>query len=79
MKERDTLVFIEVRYRKSSTFGSAVESVTYQKQQKLIKAAQHYLTQYRIPDHYCRFDVVGLTGVGRDEKVEWIQDAFQAL
>jgi putative endonuclease len=78
MKERDFLVFVEVRYRKSASFGSAVESVTYQKQKKLIKAAEHYLMRQGVPHHFCRFDVVGLTGLLGQEKVEWFQNAFQA-
>lgn len=76
MKERDSLVFVEVRYRSSSAFGSAAESVTYPKQQKVLRAAEYYLMQHRIPNHFCRFDVIGIAG--NQKEVEWIKDAFGA-
>lgn len=75
MQERDTLVFIEVRYRKSDSFGSAVETVTSGKQRKLIMTARHYLQENRV-NAPCRFDVVGITGPNGD-RVEWIKNAFQ--
>jgi putative endonuclease len=71
-----TLVFIEVRYRKSSSFGSAAESVTATKQHKLLNTASHFLQQRGL-DAPCRFDVVGITGREQTE-IEWIRDAFQA-
>ncbi|MCW9022255.1 MAG: YraN family protein, partial [Sedimenticola sp.] len=43
MKDQDSLVFVEVRYRKQNAFGSAAESVTTTKQKKIIRAAYHYL------------------------------------
>ncbi len=43
MTDHDQLVFVEVRYRKDNQYGGALASVTVQKQQKLIKAAQIYL------------------------------------
>lgn len=76
MQDSGTLVFIEVRYRKSDAFGSAVESVTSVKQNKLIAAARHYLQAYQ-SNPACRFDVVGISGQSRP-RIEWIKDAFQA-
>ena len=43
MMEAETLVFVELRLRSNSLFGSAATSITPQKQQKLILTAQHYL------------------------------------
>ena len=74
MSDQDTLVFIEVRYRKNQDFGGATGSVTRQKQQKIIKTAKHYLVQLE-SEPYCRFDVIAIS-----EKItepQWIQDAFQ--
>ncbi len=76
MQDCKTLVFIEVRYRKSSTFGSAIESVTTSKQNRLVAAARHYLQNNR-SNAACRFDVVGITGQNT-AKIEWIKDAFGA-
>ena len=43
MQEADSLVFVEVRYRRSNRFGSGAESVSYHKQARLIATAAHYL------------------------------------
>ena len=72
MQDQDTLVFVEVRYRKSTAYGSALESVDSCKQRKLVFTANHYLSQ--LPDvQPSRFDVIALT---RDEPPVWIIDAF---
>ncbi len=76
MRDGESLVFVEVRFRKSSSFGSAAESVTASKQRKLITAASHYLQRQR-NSWPCRFDVVGITGE-HDPVIQWIKDAFQS-
>ncbi len=76
MRQGNTLVFVEVRYRQSCRYGSPVETVTATKQRRLTTAASHYL-QSRNLDLPCRFDVVGISGP-QQEKIEWIRDAFQA-
>ncbi|WP_045857352.1 YraN family protein [Teredinibacter purpureus] len=73
MQQGNTLVIIEVRFRKSNQFGSAIETVTRGKQQKIIKATQHYLLEHRLSDTMpIRFDVIGLD----DKNTQWIQAAF---
>ena len=68
-----TLVFVEVRRRRSSTHGGAAASVGRIKQRRIVFAAQHYLTRLRsLPP--CRFDVVEVTPDG----VNWLQAAFDA-
>lgn len=75
MRERDTLCFIEVRARTADSHGGAGGSVTYGKQQKIIRAAQHYLLAHpSAADAPCRFDVVTIGPAG----LEWLRDAFQA-
>lgn len=74
LQDGDTLVFVEVRQRRSARFGSAAESITRGKQDKLIAAARHYLARERqMPA--CRFDAVLVDAHGR---IEWIRDAFGA-
>jgi putative endonuclease len=75
MEDRGTLVFVEVRYRRSSMFGSAAESVNERKQSRLLAAAQHYL-MHNQQDAPCRFDVVALDGT-ENPKMEWLRDAFR--
>jgi putative endonuclease len=68
------LVFVEVRFRKSSDFGSAKESVDYSKRKKIIKTAGIYLKSRNIKDIPIRFDIAAM-----DEKgIEIVQNAFGA-
>ncbi len=58
-KTWSTLVFIEVRQRRRSSFGDAALSVTAAKQRKLIKTAKYFLQHHpKYVNHDCRFDVV---------------------
>jgi len=77
MQDDSTLVFIEVLLRQSAQFGSALESVTHQKQQRLIKTAQYYLQQNVRQYPAYRFDVIGITPENNDFKINWVKDAFQ--
>lgn len=68
-----TLVFVEVRQRRSDSFGGAAASITAAKRARLAAAARHYIARYRtIPP--CRFDVVLIQG--EQLRIEWIRDAF---
>lgn len=68
-----TLVFVEVRRRRSTSHGGAAASVGRVKQRRIVFAAQHYLTRLRsLPP--CRFDVLEVTPDG----VNWLQAAFDA-
>jgi putative endonuclease len=73
----DTLVFIEVKTRKSIEFSHPEESVTPAKRKQLRRVAQGYLLRNQIQDVECRFDVISLTF---DElegyAVKHIQEAF---
>ena len=65
MADGDTVVFVEVRQRKSNCFGSAVESIDYRKQQKWLNAANMWLFTKRnqsLDTAKCRFDVVAFEG-----------------
>lgn len=74
LRERDgTLVFVEVRARAGAAHGGALASVGALKQQRLVRAAQHYLLRLpALPP--CRFDVVAIDG----ERVVWVKAAFDA-
>ena len=76
MRDKNYLVFIEVRARQSSLFGGASASVTYHKQQKLIKTASFYSVAKKIVDKYpMRFDVLSMDGSGL--QIEWLKNAFE--
>jgi putative endonuclease len=77
MRDGDTLVFIEVRFRSSSRFGTAAESVTLTKQRRIIDAARYFLScRKQWIEHNCRFDVLAISGQAQQD-VEWIRDAFR--
>jgi putative endonuclease len=79
MLDGSTIVFVEVRYRKSASHGDAATSVTASKQAKLILAAQHWLAAH--PQHArraCRFDVVSYDGPADAIRREWLRGAFEA-
>lgn len=75
MRDGMYLVFIEVRQRSAKSHGSALESVTRSKQQKLIKTALYYLQTNRLLDKQaCRFDVLSLDGAPL--QMAWVKNAF---
>ncbi|TPW16174.1 MAG: hypothetical protein FD130_1070 [Halothiobacillaceae bacterium] len=58
MREGAHLVFVEVRYRRSSAYGGAIATITASKQRKLTATAQYYLqTHYQNRPPPCRFDI----------------------
>jgi putative endonuclease len=73
----DTLAFVEVRRRKNQTFGGAAQSVTYHKQQKIIKTAQHFLMSH--PNYQslaARFDVIAYESAPEEIAPIWYKGAF---
>ena len=78
MQDGISLVFVEVRFRRSTRFGSPAETVAARKQQRVVRAAAYYLQRHKL-DQPCRFDVIGIQGNSDPVKVEWIKDAFQAF
>jgi putative endonuclease len=75
MLQQDTLLFVEVRYRKNSYFGTAIETVTASKQQKLLKTAKYFLLKHpQFQQHACRFDIIGISPV--DGAINWLENAF---
>ena len=75
MQDKEQIVFVEVRYRKSNSHGSALDTVNQAKINKIITTASHYLMQHQL-DKPTRFDVVGFDTT---YEPKWISDAFQAF
>ncbi|MDA9556369.1 YraN family protein [Vibrio sp.] len=75
MQDRSCLVFIEVRYRKHTQYGSAVESISQAKMRKVMKAAQYWLMtkHLSIENTEFRFDVVAIDS---DDRISWIKNAM---
>jgi len=72
-RDGPTLVFVEVRFRRSHAFGGAGASVDAAKRRRILRAAKHYLAER--PDQPCRCDVVLLDRLD-PAHVEWLRDAF---
>lgn len=73
MRDGEVLVFVEVRSRSRSDFGSAADSITIAKQRRIVLAAREYLARHAEPPP-CRFDVVTLDG--HQNAPVWLKDAF---
>lgn len=77
MRERDTLVFVEVKTLRDRRFDDPENRVTPAKQSKLLKAAKWYLTRKRQTERPCRFDVVSVVlGDADNPEIEHFPDAF---
>lgn len=79
MRDQESLVFVEVRFRKNTHFGSAAESVTTKKQQRLIVAAEFFLQKNpTLAELPCRFDVIAIEINNNTNAAEyhWIKNAF---
>jgi putative endonuclease len=79
MQHKQTRVFVEVRYRKSNRYGSALESITISKQQRLIRSALLYNQRYPTSQPW-RIDVISITAQTADSarSLEWLQSAISA-
>ena len=77
MRDGETILFVEVRFRKNLSFGTPAETVTLGKQKKIIATARYFLQMHR---NYlrspCRFDVLAISWSSQ-ENIDWIKDAFQ--
>ena len=61
MRDRDQIVFVEVKYRRNCDWGTPAESVNAAKRRKLLLAARAYLGETGTEDLSCRFDLVEIT------------------
>ena len=78
MRDRETVVFLEVRYRRSQAFGGALESVGTPKRDRLGKAASLFLQANPNLSHQpCRFDVVAISGSAETPIINWQRNAFE--
>ena len=77
MEDEETLVFVEVKFRKSNQHGSGAAAVTFHKQGKISRTAAWYLaTNPRRSEQICRFDVIAINPHERDQGINWIKNAF---
>lgn len=58
MQDEDDLVFIEVKTRRSLTYGALEETISCSKRKKIHLLAAYYLQQIKEPETICRFDAI---------------------
>ena len=76
-KDKDTLVFVEVKSRRSWQFGNPKAAVTPQKQRKISMVALHYLKTTHRSNVSARFDVAAVTITRDKPQIEIIKNAFE--
>jgi putative endonuclease len=78
-KEKNDLVFVEVKTRKSIALGYPEQAVGIRKQKKMSQLALWYMQKRKIADTNARFDVVAITLIPENNEVRLIQNAFDFI
>ena len=74
-KDREELVFVEVKYRKDRSFGGAEYAIPRKKQMTIIRVANMYIRMHRLPlSAPYRFDAVLIDG----DEIQHVKNAWQA-
>jgi len=76
-QDKDTIVFVEVKTRRSVQFGNPKQAVTIHKQKKISMVALCYLKAIGQSTARARFDVVGVISNRDEPQVEIIENAFE--
>ena len=75
-RERKTLVFVEVKTRRSTSYGDPKWAVTPKKQKAISMAALYYLKVNDQTRADARFDVVSILAQGDEPRIELVRNAF---
>ncbi len=75
MRDGNTIVFTEVKYRSGSGAGDPLEAVGFHKQKQIVNTARFFLLRFGFSGSTpCRFDVIGILG----NRITHIENAFGA-
>ncbi len=75
--EKKTIIFIEVKLRKSFKYGKPIESISQKKLERIKNSISIFLSDNKLFDNYdCRFDVICLTYSKENDtfKVDWLKN-----
>lgn len=75
-EDKGILVFIEVKYRNSNSYGNPLETLTFKKQNTLRRVAEGYLYINKIVNKECRFDVICFEKEDGKTKITHLKNAF---
>jgi putative endonuclease len=76
-KEKEVLVFVEVKAGKTTFYGNPKWAVTLKKQRKISMVALYYLKTTNQTHVKARFDVVSLSLAKENPRIEIIKNAFE--
>lgn len=74
--KNEVLVFVEVKTRRSNRYGSAEEAITPKKIEHIKKVALHYLAAYHFKYKEIRFDVISISMLDANYRLNHIKAAF---
>lgn len=78
-RDGETLVFFEVRYRKQGGLTDGASSISWRKQQRVLRAATWYLHRHGLWNQNSRIDVIAIApGDTHKYKIRWIRNAIEA-
>jgi putative endonuclease len=80
LRDRDCLVFVEVRYRTSVNFASPALTVDASKQRRILHTAESFIAaRPQYVDYPVRFDVIAIDRADcAAGTIQWIPDAFRS-
>jgi len=76
-EEGETLVFVEVKSRRSDAYGDPQLAVGHRKQKKISRISIHYLAERHLRHRPARFDVVAVKLLPAGHRIELIRNAFE--
>ncbi len=78
-RDKEDLIFLEVKTRRSADLGYPEEAVDSRKQKKISRLAEYYLQTNKLTNTPARFDVVAITMSGSSTEVRLIKNAFDFI
>ncbi len=75
-RDGDVTVFVEVKHRRSASYGAGFESVTFGKRRRLVRAARLYAAIRGLSESPLRFDVVSIDEGADGSSLRHDRDAF---
>ncbi len=76
-EKNNLLVVVEVKTRTNDYFENPKDAVTFRKQRHVVDTTEAYIEKFNV-DLEVRFDIISITFENGKEKIEHVQDAFQA-
>lgn len=76
LEDKETVIFVEVKYRKNLDFGYPREAVTTGKQKRILKTALWYIKEKKLDNYGFRFDVIEIYFDQDEQRINHFEHAF---